>query len=750
MSRVGPGLLAVLTCLTLAGGPLHAQGPRAGYVYPAGGQQGTTFAAVVGGQQLRGAFEAYVSGSGVHAEVIEFVSPLGNNELYDISRIMRNLVRSRWSLPVMRAAATDPDPPVLPDHPAVRDLDRKSLRELGRLQARLFDPKKQPNAQIADQVVLRVTVDPAAAPGDRDLRLLTPGGLTNPVRFQVGTLPELTEESFDRAGEPLVANLPVVLNGQIMPGEVDRFPLRAQAGQQFVFRLQARQLIPYLADAVPGWFQATLALYGPDGRELAFDDDYGFDPDPVLVYRTPVAGVYRLEVRDAIYRGREDFVYRLSAGELPFLTTMFPLGGREGAAVTATLGGWNLPAKDLPLDMKPGEPRRRLAALTSALGPSNALPYAVDTLPEVPETEPNDSSAAPQAVTLPVLVNGRIGRAGDVDAFQFEGKAGQELVAEVQARRLNSPLDGVLKLYDATGRAIAWNDDQDDPQMGLMTFHADPYLRATLAQDGVYVLTLGDTRQQGGGDYGYRLRLGPPRPDFALRVTPSGVSVMPGRAATVTVRAVRLDGFDGDIDLKLGAAPPGFTLSAGRIAQGKDSVPVTLTAPRDAPRGIQAWQIVGQAQIGGAAVSHVAVPAEDMMQAFAYQHLVPQQELLAAVPDYRRVPVIWRPLAEGLQPATAGPVRIPLGGTAPVLIKLPVAGAANLRFELANKARGVRLESAVPGPGGVTLTVRADAYIAAAGEAANLIFEAYRVPPAPARPVSLGVLPAIPYQIVQP
>src|SRR6185369_1395468 len=48
----------------------------------------------------------------------------------------------------------------------------------------------------------------------------------------------------------------------------------------------ARALIPYLADAVPGWFQATLALRDAKGRELAYDDDFRFNPDPVLAFRS--------------------------------------------------------------------------------------------------------------------------------------------------------------------------------------------------------------------------------------------------------------------------------------------------------------------------------------------------------------------------------------------------------------------------------------------------------------------------------
>ena len=50
---------------------------------------------------------------------------------------------------------------------------------------------------------------------------------------------------------------------------MDRFRFRARRGQQVVIETYARSLIPYLADAVPGWFQATLALYDDKGKEVA-------------------------------------------------------------------------------------------------------------------------------------------------------------------------------------------------------------------------------------------------------------------------------------------------------------------------------------------------------------------------------------------------------------------------------------------------------------------------------------------------
>lgn len=756
-------LVASAICLTSA----WAQtGPRLGYAYPAGGRQGTTFRLMAGGQLLRGADDAYVSGEGVSASVIEYVPPLNDNQLGDVWRVLRDLVKRRWVARVMADYKTLPpdEVPILPDHPWLRDLDGRNLQQLMRLRARLFNSKLQPNAQIADQVVVEVTIDPQAPPGDRELRLITPGGATNPVCFQVGTLPEVTEENYGVADDATPAvDLPAVLNGQITPGEVDRFRLRARQGQQLVMRVQARHLMPYLADAVPGWFQPTVALYDDRGHEVAYADDYRFDPDPVLFYKVPADGVYALEIRDAIYRGRDDFVYRIAVGELPFVTQMFPLGGQVGTPLTAAIAGWNLPTDKLSLDTQPGGETIRHAMLGQAQGLCNDLPYAVDALPEGLQTEPNDAVAQAQKVVLPLIVNGCIERPDDVDVFSFEGQAGQEIVAEVMARRLNSPLDSDLRLIDAAGAVLAANDDHDDPAAALLTHQADSVLRFKLPQTGTFTIELSDAQQQGSAAHAYRLRLGPPRPDFAVRMIPSNVNVSPGGSAAVTLQAFRRDGFAGDIDLALKEAPAGFVLGNARIPGDKDSAQMAISAPRGISRQALPLRLEASAQIDGKVVTHPAVPAEDMMQAFAYRHLVPQQELLVTVTGSYRVPAVWRPLAPGFQLASAAPVRIPLGGAAQVQVKAPQTLPDRLKtplravqFDFARRPRGITLVSAIVGAGGVTFTLKADADIAQVGDATGAIIEAFVAPAgatgaqvtARKQRVSLGVLPAITYEIV--
>ena len=141
---------------------------------------------------------------------------------------------------------------------------------------------------IAETVTVRVTIAADAEPGQRELRLETPAGLTNPLVFSVGQLPEFREKPAKGAPPAeMSVTLPAIMNGRIMPGEVDRYRFPARKGQRLVFSASARELVPYLPDAVPGWFQAVLALYDAQGNEVAYADDFRFHPDPVLYYEVP-------------------------------------------------------------------------------------------------------------------------------------------------------------------------------------------------------------------------------------------------------------------------------------------------------------------------------------------------------------------------------------------------------------------------------------------------------------------------------
>lgn len=125
-------------------------------------------------------------------------------------------------------------------------------------------------------------------------------------------------------------------------------------------------------------------------------------------------------------------------------------------------------------------------------------PHAVLIGPAILEKEPNDGFRSAQAITLPIIIEGSVGRPKDVDLFRFDAKKGQKVQAEVLASRHGSPLDAVLTLYDAKGEQLAANDD-------FAKEHRDARIDAVLPADGVYFLSLIDAHDSGSNLHVYRL-----------------------------------------------------------------------------------------------------------------------------------------------------------------------------------------------------------------------------------------------------
>jgi hypothetical protein len=730
--------------------------PHIGYVVPAGGQQGASFQVKVGGQFLDGVRSGFVSGSGVQVTVVEHVKPPTQGQFNQLREKLQELMKKEKK-------------------------DAETWKEIGEIRKKMATFVRRPaSPAIAETVTLQLKILPDAKLGERELRLTTPTGLTNPLVFCVGQHPEFSEKDLEADAARSLA-LPAVINGQIAPaegrvqgrqsqqftpGDVDRFHFEAHRGQQLVVAASARQLVPFLADAVPGWFQATLALYDAAGNEVAYDDDYRFHPDPVLVYRIPKDGQYVLEIKDSIYRGRADFVYRITLGELPFVTSIFPLGGRADTVTAVELKGWNLPLTRLTMDAHGKEPGIQTLSVPKGTRLSNSVPFAVDTLPECLDKEPNNSPDTAQAVTLPMIVNGRIDAPGDWDVFRIDGRAGDQLVAEVLARRLDSPVDSVLRLTDAAGQQLAFNDDHEDKGSGLNTHHADSLLRFTLPASGTYYLHLGDAQNKGGEEYAYRLRISEPRPDFELRVAPSSITVRGGMSAAITVYALRKDGFSGAISLGLKDVPKGFTLSGGLIPAGQEQVRVTLSAPPTPTEEPVRVSVEGRATIGRREVVRTAVPADDLMQAFAYRHLVPANDLMVAVARrFNKARAMGKTARRGGEDAWMKllddeTIQIPAGGTAQVRVALPsIPLKDQIQFELNEPPDGISIEEVSPRAEGLAIRLHSDAAKAKPGLAGNLIVTASLKRPAAAdkakprankQRISLGALPAIPFEVVQP
>ena len=815
--------------------PAAAQeSPRIGYIYPAGGRQGTSVEVAVGGRYLDGATAAEISGEGAHATVVAYVPRLGGQQVNALKTKLRDAEKKkldaaneavriqkqndteqakydaevkkweqektkrddqekqqradleRWKMwEQARQQAIrygEPAPPPEPQPPPFKPLPPMRARpkppvvqrpkivwtpqdESALIASRktiVYAQERRSSAWIGETVVLQITLDAGAPLGERQLRLITRNGVSNARAYCVGQWPEVRVAAITAAPPPKPdpaatlpappetrCALPAVLNGQIMPGEINRFRFSATRGQRLVVAVSARKLVPYIADAVPGWFQAVVSLHDATGKCLTYADGYQFSPDPVFYYEVPADGEYGLQIRDSIYRGREDFVYRITVGQIPFVTSVFPLGAKLGSQPTVQVSGWNLPTSQVsPATTRPGV---QTVSVGEAGAQSNAVPFAVDELPECFKARPPNGAEQPQKVTLPMIVNGRIEKPGAWDVFSFEGRAGAQVAIEVQARRLGSPLDSVLILTDAAGKRLAFNDDFEDKADPLTTHHADSYLLVTLPVDGTYLVHLGDAQRQGGKEYAYRLRLSAPQPGFELRVVPSGLTVRSAAVIPFTVYALRKDGFTGPIALALKDAPAETTLSGGLIPAEQDKVRLTLAAPPTALKEPVVLSLEGRAVVGGQELVRTAIAADDMMQAFFYHHIVPAGEW--------RLTVLGTPVPEpALRLSTPGTLTIPLGAPATLRVVAPaVLPEDTLEFQLSEPPDGLNLTGCKASPDGIEITFQSDAVKARVGLRGNLIVSGTAertIPPAKpdAKPtrrrLPLGFLPAIPFEVV--
>ena len=238
--------------LTLAAGSsLRADPPFAMYLFPAGGQRGTTVDVAVGGTCLNQSCRFEMLGTGITAP----------------STI------SRTTAPFFEG-------PLLPLPESQRAED-------------------YPRAMAA-----LLKIDPAAKPGPRYARMWTSQGVTLPLTFVVGDLPEIMErEAVDDmpAGRIVFSS---TANGRIFPREnVDRWIVPLKKGQTVHAALAASEFGSPL--------EARLHVVDPSGRRILESRD-SVRVDPSVRFTAAADGDYSISVSDIRNDGGPSYVYRLT------------------------------------------------------------------------------------------------------------------------------------------------------------------------------------------------------------------------------------------------------------------------------------------------------------------------------------------------------------------------------------------------------------------------------------------------------
>jgi len=425
-------------------------------------------------------------------------------------------------------------------------------------------------------VKAKVRIAPDCALGKHEVRLWTATGISDLMLFYVGPFPNVDEKkpNKDRAhAQPIALNSTV--NGVIEDEQIAYFSVEAKKGQRLTAEVEGMRLGLTL-------FDPWVAIETQKGKELASNDDNSlFLQDPLASTIVPEDGTYLIAVRDSVWGGSDRCLFRLHAGAFPQPLVVYPPGGQAGEEVSFQFIGD--PSGPIDKTVKlPDQPSDTFPVFAEAGGMTApaANNIRVSPFPNVLAVTPNNDREHATATEkpLPLAFNGIIAKKGDAGFFKFKARKNDQLDVNVYARRLRSPLDSVLTIYNATGGQLASNDDS----AGL-----DSYLRFKVPADGDYYLSVRDQVGRGGADFTYRVEVTPVHPDLALAIPEivrnsqerQTIVVPKGNRYATLIRAQRSD-FDGSFALDAATLPAGMTFTAG-TPEG-DLIPVLFEAAPDA------------------------------------------------------------------------------------------------------------------------------------------------------------------------
>ena len=484
----------------------------------------------------------------------------------------------RWLLLILAASALGAQPVITDLHPRgvqkgrpfTLTLTGRNLGEGAKIQSSmpatftLLAPER--TGPMAEGRYATFLVEPAGdlAVGAYPIRVETPDGISNIQLLAIGTFPEYLEDE-SRPGALANSNdsietaqplppAPLTLNGALEGPERDVFRIQAKSGEKKVFEVEARRL----GSAI----DPVLEILDASGKILARSEDaplLGLDSRVAVTF--PRDGYFYAVVHDSRYSTQTANFYRLKVGSYAYPQEIFPLGGRRGEVVQASLG-----VQKITVDLRKVDSNARQVFVNLPDSAVLPIPFAVGEDPEM-------TAPVADAIGLPVTINGRLSKPGQVDRYKVRVSPGEPLAFRIQARELGtSKLMAVITVLDEKGKILARSGDEplaeDVYNVNQSRTAGDPMLRVK-APEGLsnVVVTVEDLALRGGPDYAYRLNVQSVAQDFRVLLNAPYLNVPAAGSAMLPVTVVR-QGYDGEVQLRVSNAPPGLRVEGGYVVAG--------------------------------------------------------------------------------------------------------------------------------------------------------------------------------------
>lgn len=315
------------------------------------------------------------------------------------------------------------------------------------------------------KVTVKAKVDAKAKPGYIPLRLLTNKGATELRLFKVYYNKSVDEkEPNSKSEEAQLIENNVTIRGMIKREDVDRYKLKAKAGQVISIQVEALEYNARL-------FDTHISLFDDQGKELASNDDNSLTrQDAGISIKAPKEGTYEIVLREASYQGSND-EYLIHVGSFDRPEVIFPLAAAPNTKQEVQfLGTAHGPSIKKTIQF-PAEVGKQTFY---PVGSSTPNYIEVIDAPHIMEVEPNNNSKETQLLNLapPFVVHGVINTENDYDDFSFQVKKGQRYDIKLYARSYGSSLDGHVYIYNEKYKHLANNDDKNGAD-SRVTFKAD-------------------------------------------------------------------------------------------------------------------------------------------------------------------------------------------------------------------------------------------------------------------------------------